>query len=79
MPLKTEHRRRHPANLRLVPAVAAATITRFSAAGGTVDWGDHFRYSGRGQPGYLLFYGAMIVLSFFYTAIVFNPKKRATI
>ena len=33
---------------------------------------------GRGQPGYLIFYGVMIVFfAFFYTAIVFNPKDTA--
>ena len=33
---------------------------------------------GRGQPGYLAFYGSMIVFfAFFYTAIVFNPKDTA--
>ena len=35
-------------------------------------------FLGRGQPGYLLLYGAMIAFfAFFYTAIVFNPKDTA--
>ena len=36
------------------------------------------RYLSPGQPLYIAFYGAMIVFfTFFYTAIVFNPKENA--
>ena len=57
-------------SLLLLPA----TVTGFSGAGG--DGGilsTMNAFLGRGQPGYLIFYGAMIVFfAFFYTAIVFN-------
>lgn len=62
-------------SLLLLPA----TITGFSGAGApdgimaTIN-----ALLGRGQPGYLIFYGSMIVFfAFFYTAIVFNPKETA--
>jgi preprotein translocase subunit SecY len=62
-------------SLLLLPA----TITGFSAAGAQSDWAATVSaFLGRGQPGYLLFYGAMIMFfAFFYTAIVFNPKETA--
>jgi preprotein translocase subunit SecY len=62
-------------SLLLLPA----TITGFSPAGEQADWvATISAFLGRGQPGYLLFYGAMIMFfSFFYTAIVFNPKETA--
>ena len=62
-------------SLLLLPA----TITGFSAAGAQSDWAATISaFLGRGQPGYLLFYGAMIMFfAFFYTAIVFNPKETA--
>jgi preprotein translocase subunit SecY len=35
-------------------------------------------YLGRGQPAYLILFGALIAFfAFFYTAIVFNPKETA--
>lgn len=62
-------------SLLLLPA----TITGFSPPGEQSDWvATISAFLGRGQPGYLLFYGAMIMFfSFFYTAIVFNPKETA--
>ncbi|MEP0943381.1 MAG: preprotein translocase subunit SecY [Rhizobiaceae bacterium] len=62
-------------SLLLLPA----TITGFSPPGEQADWvATISAFLGRGQPGYLLFYGAMIMFfSFFYTAIVFNPKETA--
>lgn len=62
-------------SLLLLPA----TVTGFT---GVTD-GDGFvatvnAFLGRGQVGYLLFYGLMIIFfAFFYTAIVFNPKDTA--
>ncbi len=62
-------------SLLLLPA----TITGFSGPG--TDGGIMSTINallGRGQPGYLIFYGSMIVFfAFFYTAIVFNPKDTA--
>ena len=64
-------------SLLLLPA----TITGFSGdaaatTGGIMSYVNAFL--GRGQPGYLLFYAAMIAFfAFFYTAIVFNPKDTA--
>ena len=62
-------------SLLLLPA----TITGFStgaAESGIMSTVNAFL--GRGQPGYLLFYGLMIAFfAFFYTAIVFNPKDTA--
>ena len=62
-------------SLLLLPA----TVTGFAAAGGTSDWAATIQaFLGRGQPGYLLFYGSLILFfAFFYTAIVFNPKETA--
>ncbi|MEL6504558.1 MAG: preprotein translocase subunit SecY [Pseudomonadota bacterium] len=64
-------------SLLLLPA----TITGFSAdpAAGTSDiMATISGFLGRGQPGYLIFYGSMILFfAFFYTAIVFNPKETA--
>lgn len=62
-------------SLLLLPA----TITGFAGSGS--DGGIMSTLNallGRGQPGYLIFYGLMIVFfAFFYTAIVFNPKETA--
>ncbi|MDD9909738.1 MAG: preprotein translocase subunit SecY [Ahrensia sp.] len=62
-------------SLLLLPA----TITGFSSTGVQSDWAAMITaFLGRGQPGYLLFYGSMIAFfAFFYTAIVFNPKDTA--
>ncbi len=62
-------------SLLLLPA----TITGFSTTGAQSDWvATITAFLGRGQPGYLLFYGGMIAFfAFFYTAIVFNPKDTA--
>ncbi|MEE9313071.1 MAG: preprotein translocase subunit SecY [Rhizobiaceae bacterium] len=62
-------------SLLLLPA----TIVGFSAQGGTSDWAATISaFLGRGQPGYLIFYGALILFfAFFYTAIQFNPKETA--
>jgi len=62
-------------SLLLLPA----TVTGFAGSGS--DGGIMSTLNallGRGQPGYLIFYGVMIVFfAFFYTAIVFNPKETA--
>ncbi|PCH45306.1 MAG: preprotein translocase subunit SecY [Hyphomicrobiales bacterium] len=62
-------------SLLLLPA----TVTGFAGSGS--DGGIMSTLNallGRGQPGYLIFYGVMIVFfAFFYTAIVFNPKDTA--
>ncbi|MEM8750216.1 MAG: preprotein translocase subunit SecY [Pseudomonadota bacterium] len=62
-------------SLLLLPA----TLTGFSGTEGQADWVVAIStFLGRGQPGYLMFYGAMILFfAFFYTAIVFNPKETA--
>ncbi len=62
-------------SLLLLPA----TVTGFSGAAGTSEIATTINaILGRGQPGYLIFYGAMIAFfAFFYTAIVFNPKDTA--
>ncbi|MEL6735092.1 MAG: preprotein translocase subunit SecY [Pseudomonadota bacterium] len=62
-------------SLLLLPA----TITGFSGSQGDNDiLNTVTAILGRGQPGYLIFYGAMIAFfAFFYTAIVFNPKETA--
>ena len=55
------------------------TIASFSATSqGTGLLTDITALLGRGQPLYLLFYGAMIVFfCYFYTAVVFNPEDTA--
>ncbi|MEN0041921.1 MAG: preprotein translocase subunit SecY, partial [Pseudomonadota bacterium] len=62
-------------SLLLLPA----TITGFQAGTEATGWVAAVNaFLGRGQPGYLLFYGGMIAFfAFFYTAIVFNPKETA--
>jgi preprotein translocase subunit SecY len=63
-------------SLLLVPV----TIANFSAGGGAAGGflNTVTALLGRGQPLYLLVYVALIVFfSFFYTAIVFNPKDTA--
>lgn len=62
-------------SLLLLPA----TVTGFSGVGEQSDWAAMISaFLGRGQPGYLIFYGTMIAFfAFFYTAIVFNPKDTA--
>ena len=54
------------------------TVASFSAGSGP-DWlGAATAYLGRGQPGYLLIYAALIVFfAFFYTSVVFNPTETA--
>ena len=54
------------------------TIANFSAAGGPGFLTDITASLGRGQPLYLLMYGALIVFfCYFYTAVVFNPEDTA--
>lgn len=54
------------------------TISGFVGAGGSEVMQTISRYLSPGQPLYIAFYGAMIVFfTFFYTAIVFNPKENA--
>ncbi|MFQ5971542.1 MAG: preprotein translocase subunit SecY [Alphaproteobacteria bacterium] len=54
-----------------------ATIAGFSGTGGGV-LNIVSAYLGRGQPLFMLVFGAMVVFfAFFYTAIVFNPQDTA--
>ena len=55
------------------------TIAQFSSQGQGPEWLTAITvYLGRGQPGYMLIYVALIVFfAFFYTAIVFNPQDTA--
>jgi len=56
------------------------TIVNFSnSSGDSNEFIDAIaRYMQHGQPGYMIFYGALIVFfAFFYTAIVFNPDETA--
>jgi len=54
------------------------TVAQFNAAN-LPDWATSIiQVIGRGQPVYLLLYGAMIIFfAFFYTSIVFNPEETA--
>ncbi len=72
----------------VIPAIFASSLLLLplTAAGFTAggqsnlpDWlGFLVSYLGRGQPMYLLLFGALIAFfAFFYTAIVFNPKETA--
>ncbi len=62
-------------SLLLLPA----TLAGFSNTTNLPAWANTVLVSlGHGQPLYMLFYAAMIVFfTFFYTAIVFNPKDTA--
>jgi preprotein translocase subunit SecY len=62
-------------SLLLLPA----TVAGFSNTTNLPGWaGAILAALGHGQPLYMIFYGAMIVFfTFFYTAIVFNPKDTA--
>ncbi|SER00478.1 protein translocase subunit secY/sec61 alpha [Faunimonas pinastri] len=54
------------------------TIANFSAGRGPAWLGTVTAMLGHGQPLYMLLYGLLIIFfSFFYTAIVFNPKDTA--
>ncbi len=54
------------------------TLANFSASGGSSWLTDIAAMLGRGQPLYMLLYGAMIIFfTFFYTAVVFNPTDTA--
>ncbi len=54
------------------------TIAGFSAGQGPEWLGVITAYLGRGQPLFVLIYGALIVFfAFFYTAVVFNPADTA--
>lgn len=54
------------------------TIASFGASAGPGILGGITALLGRGQPLYLLVYGAMIVFfCYFYTAVVFNPEDTA--
>ncbi len=55
------------------------TVAQFSASSGATGWLSTFTAMlGRGQPMYLLLYGALIVFfAYFYTAVVFNPADTA--
>lgn len=72
----------------VIPAIFASSLLLLplTAAGFTAggesnlpDWLAFLvSYLGRGQPAYLLLFGALIAFfAFFYTAIVFNPKETA--
>ena len=55
-----------------------ATIAGFSGTGGGGLLNIVSAYLGRGQPLFMLVFGAMVVFfAFFYTAIVFNPQDTA--
>jgi len=62
-------------SLLLLPA----TLAGFSNTTNLPGWANTVLAAlGHGQPLYMIFYGAMIVFfTFFYTAIVFNPKETA--
>jgi len=62
-------------SLLLLPA----TVAGFSNTTSLPGWANTILAAlGHGQPLYMVFYGAMIVFfTFFYTAIVFNPKDTA--
>jgi preprotein translocase subunit SecY len=62
-------------SLLLLPA----TVAGFSNTTNLPGWATTILAAlGHGQPLYMVFYGAMIVFfTFFYTAIVFNPKDTA--
>ncbi|MFP4519576.1 MAG: preprotein translocase subunit SecY, partial [Oceanicaulis sp.] len=69
----------------VIPAIFASsllllpqTIAGFSAQSGP-DWlRTVVALLGQGSPGFIIFYGAMIVFfTFFYTSIVFNPEDTA--
>ncbi len=62
-------------SLLLLPA----TVAGFSGGEGQSEFMTAIStFLGRGQPGYLIFYGVMIAFfAFFYTAIVFTPKETA--
>jgi len=51
------------------------TVIQFSAGQGPDFLTTITTFLGRGQPGYLLIFGALI--AFFYTAVVFNPEETA--
>ncbi|MCH8859332.1 MAG: preprotein translocase subunit SecY [Proteobacteria bacterium] len=55
------------------------TVIALSAQGGGPDWLTAVSvFLGRGQPGYLMIFTALIVFfAFFYTSIVFNPMDTA--
>jgi preprotein translocase subunit SecY len=55
-----------------------STVAMFNAQN-LPDWATSIiQLIGRGQPVYLIMYGAMIIFfSFFYTSIVFNPEETA--
>ena len=54
------------------------TVASFSANAGPEWLGVVTAFLGRGQPGYLLIYAALIVFfAFFYTSVVFNPTETA--
>jgi preprotein translocase subunit SecY len=72
----------------VIPAIFASSLLLLplTAAGFTAggesnlpDWLAFLvSYLGRGQPAYLILFGALIAFfAFFYTAIVFNPKETA--
>ena len=54
------------------------TLTGFGAGSDSSAFSFISSYLGRGQPLYLIVYGAMVIFfAFFYTAIVFNPEEQA--
>ena len=69
----------------VIPAIFASsvlllptTLTGFGAGSESGAFAFISSYLGRGQPLYLLMFGAMVVFfAFFYTAIVFNPEEQA--
>jgi preprotein translocase subunit SecY len=77
---EAQHRRRHPADLRLVAAAAAATVAGFSP-GPRARSGCrllHGACSATASRSTCSLYAALIVFfCFFYTSIVFNPTETA--
>ena len=60
-------------SLLLLPA----TVANFAAGNLPGLAADGRRQLGRGQPLFMVLYGALIIFfSFFYTSIVFNPRTR---
>ena len=54
------------------------TVIQLSAGSGPEFLTTITTFLGRGQPGYLIIFGALIAFfAFFYTAVVFNPQETA--
>ena len=77
-----QHRRRHSADLRIVPASAAdhgCRAVQGAGGGGLVLPIYILPYIGRGSPAFLIACSSRLIVffCFFYTAIVFNPEEVA--